>query len=189
MNAEAVAIRNAHAWSVPTAAALDALAARAPLVEVGAGNGLWARELWRRGVDLVAYDTKQFSRDYGDGTDGALMGDRDDGVVEGGPERAAAHPERTLVLMWPDYEGRGGYGLACIEAYIRAGGERLVLVGGGAAPQGRAEGIGDHGQSFSAEVQAAVEAPSRWRRWCAFELAALPRRVRRVAAAAVCSSK
>ena len=159
MNAEAVAIRNAHAWSVPTAAALDALAARAPLVEVGAGNGLWARELWRRGVDLVAYDTKQFSRDYGDGTDGALMGDRDDGVVEGGPERAAAHPERTLVLMWPDYEGRGGYGLACIEAYIRAGGERLVLVGEwrGATFGACTEGIGDHGQSFSAEVQAAVE--------------------------------
>ena len=87
------------------------------------------------------------------------MGDRDDGVVEGGPERAAAHPERTLVLMWPDYEGRGGYGLACIEAYIRAGGERLVLVGEwrGATFGACTDGIGDHGQSFSAEVQAAVE--------------------------------
>ena len=86
---EAVAIRNAHAWSVPTAAALDALAARAPLVEVGAGNGLWARELApRRRPRRLRYE--QFSRDYGDGTDGALMGDRDDGVVEGGPAGGGA---------------------------------------------------------------------------------------------------
>ena len=38
-------------------AALDALAARAPLVEVGAGLGFWAELLRRRGVRVAAYDS------------------------------------------------------------------------------------------------------------------------------------
>jgi protein-L-isoaspartate O-methyltransferase len=37
-------------------AALALLAARAPLVEVGAGTGYWAAALRRRGVDVLAYD-------------------------------------------------------------------------------------------------------------------------------------
>ena len=36
--------------------ALALLAARAPLVEVGAGTGYWAAALRRRGVDVLAYD-------------------------------------------------------------------------------------------------------------------------------------
>ena len=37
-------------------AALSLLAARAPLVEVGAGTGYWAAALRRRGIDVLAYD-------------------------------------------------------------------------------------------------------------------------------------
>ena len=37
--------------------ALDALAARSPLVEVGAGLGYWAHLLRRRGVPVQAYDS------------------------------------------------------------------------------------------------------------------------------------
>ena len=56
----------------------------------------------------------------------ALMGAREACVEQGGPEAAAAHPDRALVLTWPEYDGRGSYGLACLRAYR---GDRLVLVG------------------------------------------------------------
>ena len=41
------------AW---TEAALDAVASRGPLVEIGAGMGQWAQALRERGVDVMAYD-------------------------------------------------------------------------------------------------------------------------------------
>lgn len=45
-----------YAYAPPTAAALAALAARAPLVEVGAGTGYWARCLRGAGAAVAAYD-------------------------------------------------------------------------------------------------------------------------------------
>jgi len=47
-------------------------------------------------------------------------------VLPGGPEQIAAHPGRALVLMWPDYLGRGAFGTECLEAFD---GDTLVLVG------------------------------------------------------------
>ena len=80
-----------------------------------------------------------------------------DGVEEGGPEAAKAHSERTLLLMWPDYGGRGGYGCACLEAYD---GSTLALVGewSGRSLGAYAPGLPETGQSFSAAFQAQVEA-------------------------------
>lgn len=45
-----------YAYATPTRAALDALAALGPLVEVGAGTGYWAAALRSRGVEVHAYD-------------------------------------------------------------------------------------------------------------------------------------
>lgn len=45
-----------YAWAVPDAAAIAALAARSPLVEIGAGTGYWARLLAAAGADIIAYD-------------------------------------------------------------------------------------------------------------------------------------
>jgi hypothetical protein len=194
--AEAVALRSAGSWSVPTPAALEALGALSPLVELGAGNGLWAGLLRQRGADVLAFDTVRraapapdprssdaarsrtasrrprapqptWSDEYapavGEGAPTAaaageaLMGERHACVVEGGPEEAARHPDRTLVLMWPDYHGHGSYGLACLRQYA---GARLALVGEwrGRTFGAYTAGIPETGQSFSAEFQAAVEA-------------------------------
>ena len=54
------------------------------------------------------------------------MGERASFVKEGGPEQAAAHSDRALMLMWPDYAGQGSYGTACLEQYT---GGLLLLVG------------------------------------------------------------
>ena len=45
-----------HCVAAPNSAALSLLAARAPLVEIGAGTGYWAAILRRRSVDVLAYD-------------------------------------------------------------------------------------------------------------------------------------
>ena len=77
-------------------------------------------------------------------------------MLEGGPERAAEHADRALMLAWPDYLGRGTYSLACLEAYR---GDTLVLLGEwrGRTFGAYTQGIPETGQSFSAEMQAAVE--------------------------------
>jgi len=172
MAQEAADLRNAHAWSIPTSAALAAMCRHSPLVELAAGNGLWAKALLERGADVLAFDTEAWQLSFAEGggaagggegtaagegapfTEGeALMGAREACVEQGGPEAAAAHPDRALVLMWPDYGGRGSYGLACLRAYR---GDRLLLVGEwrGATFGRRSES----GESFSAEFQREVEA-------------------------------
>lgn len=45
-----------YSWAIPNAAALRALAAAAPLIEIGAGNGYWAYLLRQLGVDILAFD-------------------------------------------------------------------------------------------------------------------------------------
>ena len=76
-------------------------------------------------------------------------------VKDGGPEMVESHPDRTLVLMWPDYQGAGTFGLQCLENFS---GDYLVLVGEwqGRTYGGYREGLKDHGQSFSSEFQSAV---------------------------------
>ena len=171
LGAEIVELRQAHAWSVPSEAALAVLADLGPLVEVGAGRGLWAAALRQRGCDVLAFSGDELDASFGgEGAANQLEGgDRsmEDGaagiavghVQRGGPEVLAggAHDGRALVLMWPDYGGKGRFGLECVRSY---GGARLALCGEwrGATLGDYAEGLpAETGQSFSAEVQAFVE--------------------------------
>lgn len=66
---EKMTIRGRFSWSVPTKEALDVLAAHAPLLEIGAGNGYWAGLLHRRRVDLLAFDTAAFDKSFNDKAD------------------------------------------------------------------------------------------------------------------------
>eukprot|EP00960_Hanusia_phi_P047034 758184-Hanusia_phi.AAC.12 len=73
-------------------------------------------------------------------------------VKLGGSEMIKEHQDRTLVLMWPDFLGKGSFGLQALEEYA---GEFLILVG---EWKGRTWGaytpeLDDHGQSFSQEFQ------------------------------------
>jgi hypothetical protein len=110
-----------YAFGVPGDEALECLARYAPLVEIGAGTGYWARCLRERGVDIVAYDTMGDSwrswfrpsilaetrrggtraieaRPDAQRVDPVLWTE----VVQGGPEVLEGHAERTLLLCWPD---------------------------------------------------------------------------------------
>lgn len=128
-----------YAFGIPGEEALDCLARHAPIVEMGAGLGYWARCLRERGVDVVAYDAMSdqwqawFRPTVLERTAGGLVARSDPlrfepvlwtEVLEGGPERLAAHAERTLLLCWPDLWS--GFDEESLRAYE---GERVVCVG------------------------------------------------------------
>jgi len=146
MQMETVALRNAHAWSVPTKEALDTLAKHAPLVELGCGNGLWAQALRdANGAEVLAYDLATWDSQYGqrDG-EARMMGQRFPIVASGGPEQMEGCCGRTLLLMWPDYGGVGTFGSSCLQRYT---GDTLLLVG--EWPGHTYETVNKWGQSFS----------------------------------------
>jgi hypothetical protein len=108
-----------YAFAVPNEEALACIARYAPIVEMGAGNGYWARCLRDRGVDVLAYD------EMGDQwlayfRESQLWTD----VVTGGPERLGEHPDRTLLLCWPD--PWSGMDEASLRAYR---GRHVIYVG------------------------------------------------------------
>ena len=111
IGAEAAALKRRHACSIPNSIAIDFLADIGPLVEIGAGGGLWARRLAKRDVDIVAYDTPNFDEDYQDGgtvhTHASKLTEVNwfDGMKRGDPSRATEHADRALLLSWPDISG------------------------------------------------------------------------------------
>ena len=156
-----VDLKRAWAWSVPSEAALDKLAALGPLFEVGAGTGYWGGVLAARGVDVVCYDSSAtWLAEHNEGETGDLCAVETGFVarVSGGPE-AAGLPEnqgKALVLMWPDFMGKGTFGLDAVRRYT---GETLALVGEWAdATLGvYTDGLQPTGQSFSPAFQSYVQ--------------------------------
>lgn len=126
-----VATYGCVAWTEP---ALDALARRAPLIEVGAGQGQWARALRRRmhSADVLAFDDGSALPLVGSESSAAAAraATEQGGVVLGvdGATAAAQHADRTLLLVAPPPGPQPARWLASFEA---RGGERLVYVGEG----------------------------------------------------------
>ena len=128
-----------YAFGIPGEEALACLARHAPIVEMGAGLGYWARCLRERGVDVVAYDAMGeqwrawFRPTVLERTAEGLVARLDPlrsepvswtDVLVGGPEVLACHADRTLLLCWPDLWS------AFDEASLRVyGGERVACVG------------------------------------------------------------
>jgi len=92
-----------YSWSIPTEKALATIARYAPIVEIGAGTGLWAAMLQARGVDILAYDAHP-----------PRLGSEENAwhrnvkmfthIDVGGPEKAEMYPNRSLMLSWPPYD-------------------------------------------------------------------------------------
>ena len=88
-----------YAWAIPTpgdiAWIVDQLDGRA-VVEIGAGTGYWAWQLSQAEVDVLAFDTEPGGNDW--------CGEvQYHPVHHGGPDQAAEHPARALLLCWPPY--------------------------------------------------------------------------------------
>lgn len=127
--------RRRWSFAIPNDAALDAIAKRGPVVEVGAGTGYWAALLAQRGVDVLAYDYRP-----------PLNAGRPDACGPVQPENtyvepvqyhkvivchpdgrvAHAYPTRTLLLVWPAI---GRMAVNALRYYEQGGGERVAYVG------------------------------------------------------------
>lgn len=104
-----------YSWAVPSAEAIEAIAAyRIPIVDFGAGSGLWASLVAAQGVDVVAYDNWSW------GKPDELWFD----VQYGNTGSLHAHSERAMLLVWPP----SGSSMA-IDALRAWDGDLLFYVG------------------------------------------------------------
>jgi hypothetical protein len=110
-----------YGFAIPTQEALDFIAFWSPIVEIGAGTGYWAHLLQQMEVDITAYD--KFS---GHGQDRYGFGPVWMNVLKGNSAVAKIHPDRTLLLCWPDYQSR--FASDCLRNYR---GNRLIYIGEG----------------------------------------------------------
>lgn len=107
-------MREVYSYAIPTRAALEIVAAHAPILEIGAGTGYWAWLLRRMGVDVIAHDEEPPDGTYRNRWfEGALAWTE---VLEGGPEKITEHPRRNLFLCWPP----PGHPMAmrCLELFV-----------------------------------------------------------------------
>lgn len=122
-----------YGYAIPNDAALDEIAKHSPILEVGAGNGYWAYELTKRGVDVVATDKRpvpvggrkhaKLEKVIADGSvltagDDKFCGrENNEGEAEYAFDKSwhavlemsavdaiEAHPDRVLLMIWPSYD-------------------------------------------------------------------------------------
>lgn len=112
-------------YSVPCEEALQAIAERGLVVEIGAGGGYWAKLLTELGCDVVAYDLRP--RECWASQGHRAIAHRWFDVHYGGTPQAGRHPDRTLMLAWPPH----GTPMAhrALQAHYRAGGQTVVYLG------------------------------------------------------------
>lgn len=120
-----------YSWAIPNDKALDAIARRGPIIEVGAGTGYWASLLAARGVDVRAFDSSPMRNgknpyiDTGKDAWGHAMQTWFP-VEQGQATVAARFPHRTLFLCWPPYAT--GMASTALQAYR---GNTVIFVGEG----------------------------------------------------------
>ena len=106
-----------YAWCVPTREAVEVVATFAgerAILEVCAGNGLWARLIAAAGAKVVA-------------TDGEPRGDSEYHAVEAleAEQAVRRHPEcEALLLCWPPFQDDAAY-----RALSAFGGDRVIYAG------------------------------------------------------------
>jgi hypothetical protein len=90
-----------YSFGVPDEAALDAIARRAPVLELGAGTGYWTYLLRARGVDCLAFDVAPPDRSVNPHQFRPLTWTY---VEQGGIETLARYgQDRSLLLVWPTW--------------------------------------------------------------------------------------
>lgn len=120
---------NRYAFSIPTIVVIEEIAARSPLVEIGAGNGYWAMCLRDAGADIIAYDTRPPGEEPPWEWRGSNQWFEDawSMVHEGDETMAGRYPERTLFLCWPPVFDP--MAVSALRQYRAAGGRTLVFIG------------------------------------------------------------
>lgn len=110
-----------YSFAIPNIAALLAIKACGPIIEVGSGSGYWAYELQKLNVDIIPTDlysleenTYNFTKQWCEiGLMPAI-------------EAAATYSQRALMLVWPSYAESWAY-----EACLAYSGNTIIFVGEG----------------------------------------------------------
>lgn len=115
-----------YGFAIPTEAALQciAVAAASGIVEIGAGAGYWARLLFDRGLDVVAYDPApppSAGNRWFAGIDPWFP------VAAGDHTVVECHADRTLLLVWPTRNEQWAADASTL--FHRHGGQHLAYVG------------------------------------------------------------
>jgi hypothetical protein len=126
----ALTLAQQYAYVFPDDAALAALAALGPLVEIGAGTGYWAHKLRSIGADIVAFDLAPLTGERANRyhPPAPLWAD----VRQGDQTVLSEHADRSLFLCWPPLFSSLGDCLAHYTgdtvAYIGDGGYRTAVI-------------------------------------------------------------
>jgi len=118
-----------YAFSIPCRAVLERIKSFSPVVEIGAGNGYWAWCLSQCGCDIIAYDSRppleEEPLDIFSGN--RWFHDEWAPVNEADADKAGSHPDRALLLAWP--EPWSLMASMALFAYREAGGKNLIYIG------------------------------------------------------------
>ena len=120
-----------YAFAILNREALEALRQHAPIVEIGAGNGYWAYEMRKAGIDVQAYDShpphKRRNTYYGSHSGPHQPVKVWTPVLRGRAQKAKHRPKHTLFLCWPPYNEPMAN--VALSSYT---GSTLIYVGEGA---------------------------------------------------------
>lgn len=114
-----------YAWAIPNDNAIQLLAGMGPILEMGAGNGYWAKLIVEAGGKIEPYDKKPGTHHY-HATPRAVWYP----VLDGYPDAITVrHKDWVLLLVWPPY----GEPLAfdALTCFLAVGGKTVVFVGEG----------------------------------------------------------
>lgn len=115
-----------YSFAIPNAAAIEAIASSSPegVVELGAGLGYWGRILSDGGVHVTAYDIAPPPSDRNRWYAGRAPWHP---VAEGDIASVEAHPNRTLLLVWPTRNET--WAAEALDLHHCSGGGAVVVVG------------------------------------------------------------
>lgn len=112
-----------YAWAIPNDNAIQVLAGMGPIIEMGAGNGYWAKLIVEAGGTIEPYD-KNPGEHHCASTPQTVWHP----VIEGGPESITArHENHVLLLVWPPYMGELAFD--ALTRFLEIGGKTVVFVG------------------------------------------------------------
>jgi hypothetical protein len=97
------------AFGVPSAEAIEEIAQHGAILEIGAGTGLWANFIAKRGIDVIAIDS--YVGKYAD--EETSLEPRHHPVVRLDAREAMRRwPDRTILMVWPDRQNTVGENVA-----------------------------------------------------------------------------
>jgi len=111
--------RRSWSYAIPSREAIERLVLLSPIVEIGAGAGLWAACLKAAGATIYAYDNFSWRK--------AVALGKHWRVRQGGPLMVRRHPGATLMLCWAPYDD--SMAVRALKHYAKTDGKRLIWIG------------------------------------------------------------